>query len=196
MRVTSPARTVVDLAREVGVESAVVAGDSALAAGLVVATDLTEVMELQHRWPGRAAARTAVELLAVGSQSPLETLSRLRIRDAGLPAPVLQQEIGDEQGYFVGRVDFYWDEFGVVGEADGRRKYERDDVVDVVLAEKARQSQLLETGLIVVRWDWADLTRFELVANRLRSAFARGRRRGTGRAWSLLNEPDQELRLS
>ena len=24
----------------------------------------------------------------------------------------------------IGRLDFYWDEFGVVGEADGRAKYD------------------------------------------------------------------------
>ncbi len=74
----------------------------------------------------------------------------------------------------------------MVGEADGGLKYET--LADVT-AEKRRESRLLETGLIVVRWTWSDLQRFDLVAHRLESAFLRGRQHGTGRGWSLLAEP-------
>jgi hypothetical protein len=191
-RVTSPARTVVDVAREHGVDPAVVAGDAALRVGLLDEADLADVLELQHNWPASAAARRAVGLMSAASQSPLETLSRLRMTDAGLPAPVLQQEIGDELGHFLGQVDFYWDEFGVVGEADGALKY---DGMPAVVAEKTRQSRLLETGLTVVRWEWSDLHRFDLVASRLRSAFVRGRQPGSGRGWSMLNAPWEVLRI-
>jgi hypothetical protein len=184
--VTSVARTVLDIAREQGIDAAVVTGDAALNARAVTADQLDEALAGQLLWPGRLAAARTVELITPGSESPLDSLSRLRMADWGLPPPTLQQQIGDNQGWFLGRVDFYWDEFGVVGEADGEAKY---DGLDAVLAEKRRQSRLLETGLQVVRWGWRDLRRFDLVAARLRSAFQGGRPVGSGRGWSLLNEP-------
>ena len=183
---TSIARTVADVAREHGTDAAVIAVDAALRAGRVARGQLDEVLRRQLGWPGCRSAARAFLLADPASESPLESLSRLRLLESGIPQPVLQQEIGDELGRLLARVDFYWDEYGVVGEADGRDKY-RD--LDDVIAEKERQSLLMELGLTVVRWTWADLRRFDAVASRLRSAFARGRRRGFGRGWSLLDEP-------
>jgi hypothetical protein len=187
VRLTAIPRTVLGIAREHGVEAAVVAGDAALSAGRTSTGELYPALERQHNWPGRSVAARAVALLRTGSESPLESRSRLRILAHGLPEPILQQQIGDGDGTFLGRVDFCWDEYGVIGEADGQLKYGETPatVKAAVLAEKQRQSRLLETGLIVIRWDWSDLARFERVAARLRSAFARGIRRGARREWSL-----------
>ena len=55
-------------------------------------------------------------------------------------------------GLIVGRCDFYWDEPGVFGEADGRSKY---DGRDVLTAEKDRQEALERLGLVCVRWGWS-----------------------------------------
>ena len=65
-------------------------------------------------------------------------------------------------GRFLGRPDFYWDEFGVIGEADGMAKY--DGTHDVAADEKRRQGELEDAGLIAVRWVWADLWPFDEVA--------------------------------
>jgi very-short-patch-repair endonuclease len=95
----------------------------------------------------------------------------------------LQQVILDEHGSFVARVDFYWDDCGVVGEADGALKY---DGRQALMAERRRQQALEDLGLIIVRWEWSDLARFESVARRLDKAFRRGARRGDpGRNWAL-----------
>lgn len=107
------------------------------------------------------------------SESPLESVSRLAIRDAHLPAPWLQPTVLVD-GRFVGRPDFYWDEFGVTGEADGWEKYEAG--WQRLRDEKRRQERFEEAGLVVVRWGSDDLDRFDRVAERLLAAFRRGSR--------------------
>lgn len=169
--VLSAARTVTDLAREHGVDAGVAAADQALRSGLVTGADLTAALTRCDGWPGARSARAAVLCADPGAESPLESLSRLRILRAGLPAPRLQASINDRFGRFVARTDFYWDRFGVVGESDGNVKY--DDRAAIV-AERRRQQALEDLGLIVVRWEWADLRNFEVVVRRLRLAFARG----------------------
>jgi len=170
----APARTVVDLGCELGVDAAIVAADNALRLRLTTREELAAVLELCAGWPGSTAAARAVQLANPRSESVLESLSRLRIVDAGLPPPEPQVTIVDAAGHFCGRVDFYWDEFGVVGEADGMGKYE--DATDSLTEEKKRQGWVEDTGLIVTRWGWDDLDPFDAAAAGLRNAFARGLR--------------------
>ncbi|WP_375493951.1 hypothetical protein [uncultured Jatrophihabitans sp.] len=175
-RYTTAARTVMDIAREHGVSAGVVAADCALRRGLVDEDALAAEYERCATWPGRKAARLTLLGADRLAESPLESLSRLCMAAHGLPKPSLQTVIRDEHGQFVGRVDFYWDEFGVVGECDGELKY--SDAATVT-AEKRRQIAVTDTGLIVVRWDWAAVFAFGPVARRLDTAFARGAHHGS-----------------
>lgn len=175
---TSVARTVVDLAREHGTPSALVAADRALSGGLTSAAELARTLAECRRWPGVRAARNAIELADGRAESPLESLSRLKLLAFGVPRPELQCLLGTRTGAPIGRVDFYWDEFGVVGEADGLEKY--DGRLASLRDEKVRQERLEATGLVVVRWGWADLRDFDAVTYRLRRAFAEGQRRSAG----------------
>jgi hypothetical protein len=51
------------------------------------------------------------------------------------------------------RVDDWWEEFGIVGEADGRIKYEGSLAVgDTLWREKKRQHWLEQRDLLEVRW--------------------------------------------
>lgn len=182
-RCTSPARTVLDIAREHGLDAGLAAADAAVHRGLAVCEDLATVLSFCAGWPGVPAARRVTELVDGRAESPLESLSRLRMHSTGVPAPDLQVEIGGEIGNFIARVDFYWPEFGVVGEADGNLKYQsRTDLIE----ERRRQRRLETLGLIAVRWEWADLARFARVARELERAFGRGIRPGGGRRWSVL----------
>lgn len=184
--VLAPARTVMDVAREFGVDAGVVAADFALHTKLVTENELADAYEMCRRWPGRKSAGATLLLADGDAESPLESLSRLRIGWAGLPAPTLQQEICDLEGRFLARCDFYWDEFGVFGEVDGLMKY-RDDPRAVLAAERGRHALLEGTGLVGVRWGWQDVFAFDDVARRLQLAFARGPRRGSPeRRWGLL----------
>ncbi len=176
MVVTSPARTIVDLARSVPFEQAVVVTDAALARGLVDSVQLEIALRRAVGWPGAPAARRVVAFADGRAESVGESRSRVALLRAGLPAPVPQWEVIDAGGRLVGRVDFGWPELRTVGEFDGRLKYGRllragESAGDVVFDEKIREDALRGEDLAVVRWTWADLDRFDPVAERLRRSF-------------------------
>jgi hypothetical protein len=180
---TSLVRTVLDLCRTLSIEQAVAAGDRALAYGLV-----REVLEDQlarmTRWPGIRQARRAVELLDPRSESAGESVSRVRMHQDALPAPEPQQDIFDERGRFVARVDFLWKEQRTIGEFDGKIKYGRllkpgQSIADVLFDEKRREDALRDLGWQIVRWLWADLYRPGVIRDRVLRAFARSVASGT-----------------
>jgi hypothetical protein len=180
---TTGSRTVLDIAREHGVEDAVVVGDAALHQGMTDDAALLMCARACAGWPGIRRAEQVIPLLDGRAESPLESISRLRLRRVGLPDPQPQVEIYTVDGVFLGRSDLYWQEFGVVGEVDGRTKY-RDAPDDAFWREKQRQEAMEDTGLVVVRWGRADLEEMPRLTARLRSAFARGARRPrTERHW-------------
>lgn len=196
-------RSIVDLSRELGTVAGVVALDHALHTGMTDLARLSAALEQCRGWSGMSRARAAVALADGYSESVLESRSRLAMSGigaravsgtrstagAGFPMPELQVPIGNAWGGFVGRVDFYWDRYGVVGEADGQDKYRprREQRSSPLADEKRRQERLADLGLIVVRWGDAHLNRFETVIDRLERAFTRGQARpNTDRQWRLL----------
>ncbi len=106
---------------------------------------------LQHL-AGIGDVRAVLPLVRSGAQTPLESLSRVRLMRCGLPEPRLQVPFYDDEG-LVGIVDMYWDELGVIGEADGLLKYRTG--ADLI-AEKRREDRLRRIKP-VVRWDWAQM---------------------------------------
>jgi hypothetical protein len=180
------ARAALDLAREHGVHAGVVPLDFALRWRLTDEDELQRTLAHCRRWPGVVAAREAVAAADWRSESPLESLSRLKLAAAGVPPAELQTSIGDEHGRLIARVDFFWPQFGVVGEVDGSVKYDADKPASLV-QEKWRQEDLERTELIVVRWGADDLRRFDRVAERLHRAFRRGAARpAADHRWSIL----------
>jgi hypothetical protein len=184
--VTTVARALIDIARCSSTTAAVVSIDAALHRRLADAQDLEEIIGTCRHWPRIRRAKLALAVADARAESPLESFSRLVLRWLKLPTPGLQTTLYDETGVFLGRTDFYWDEFGVAGEADGRTKY---DDRDVLTAEKLRQEELANSGIEVVRWGWADVRyRPRYLGERIRRAFDRGRRRdlsGFPRLWSV-----------
>lgn len=174
--VTTPARTCADCLRHLPAEDAVPIADAALRQGLMSVEQLTEVVRWQEAWPLGAAGLRASALVDARRESPLESRSAVVMYRHGLPAPLCQVDVRDAAGRFVARVDFAWPAEQVVGEADGRTKYEGDTVAKRE-AEKDRQAALEALGLTVVRWGSRHLAGRppELVA-RLRQGLARGAR--------------------
>jgi len=157
-RVTSAARTVIDLARIDGFLTGVVAGDAAVRMGLVTREQLSAEAVASTGRRGVRVARDVVAFVDGRSESPGESLSRVRMRELGLPAPDLQHEIRDRNG-FVGRVDFWWDDVQVIGEFDGRSKYGIDgprSATDQLWDEKLREDRLRATNARMARWTWND----------------------------------------
>ena len=173
---TDLARTVVDLARSLPFEQGVAAADRALALGATV-LELEAALARAGRLRGAGAARRVVAFADGRSESVGESLSRVLLADLGLMPEDLQHRVMDGPR-LAGRVDFAWPSLRVIGEFDGRVKYGRlleadEDAGDAVFREKRREDRLRELGWEVVRWVWADLAHPEVIAERLRRAFAR-----------------------
>ena len=178
LRVTSMARTVLDLSCGLPMRQAVAIGDAALRRG-VTRDELEAQLNRAAGRTGIGPARRTIGFLDRRSESPGESVSRVDLAELGVAPTELQYDVFDEAGRFVGRSDFAWPEYRTLGEYDGRSKYgdlRRTDqsATDVLWAEKEREDRLRDLGWQVVRWMWADLQHPEQLLERLRRAFARG----------------------
>ena len=100
IRISTPARTWLDLAHIIPLEDLVAVGDQLIRQprpGLELRTepwstvaDLRRMLTRHPKLKGIVKARTAVELVRCGADSAPETFLRLALTDAGLPEPELQ----------------------------------------------------------------------------------------------------------
>jgi len=168
--VTTPARTVADLARVMSFRSGVVTADSALHRRLTTKAELTRVLATCARWPGVERARRVVAFSDGRSESPFESIARVAFRDGGLPPPDLQVWVGGDNGP-VGRADFLWREHATIAEADGALKYADPGRARQQLR---RDADLRAAGFEVVHFSWAELTLTpDQVNQAITAAFAR-----------------------
>ncbi|PTR31831.1 hypothetical protein C8K36_101867 [Rhodococcus sp. OK519] len=175
VQVTAPARTIVDLARTLPFECAVVAGDHALATGLVTRADLDEARGRCRGRRGAAQAGRVVAFLDGRSESVGESRSRVLIHRERLPVPDLQRVLSDD-GLPIGRVDFFFERERAVGEFDGLGKYTQhlrpgQTTEQAVIEEKLREDGIRGAGYGVARWGWRELSTPAEVVRRLRRAF-------------------------
>lgn len=176
---TTPLRAVVEHASISSVVSGLVSTDHALNQERFDVDELHAYHEHVLHWPGMRQMQLVVRLADGRSESPGETRTRHLCWRSGLPAPQLQYEVHDAWGRLVGRTDFAWPEYGLLGEFDGRGKYLRglkqgQSVADVVLAEKAREDLIREiTGWMFVRITWPELSHYEETAERIRRQLLR-----------------------
>ena len=183
VQVTDVARTVLDLARSLPFEPAVVAVDAALHEGLLT-RELLEgrLFDIAGTRGSRHAARV-IRFADGRSASVGESRSRVALHELGLAPSSLQFEVRSPGGTFVALTDFAWEEQRVIGEFDGRVKYGRllrpgQDPGDAVFEEKRREDAIRDEGWWVVRWTWLDLDHRERLGDRVRRAQERGRRLG------------------
>jgi hypothetical protein len=197
LTVTTPAQTAVDLARGPSFAASVVSLDAVLnrrgGGPLATAEELGAALLATGERRGGRRAQYAVSFATDLSESVGESRSRVAIHQAGFPRPELQVEFRDAVGS-VGRVDFWWPEFNLVGEFDGLVKY-RDERLrngrsaeQVVIDEKLREDRLRRLGPRVVRWVNGDvddprrLYRILIEAGLPLLTHARGRRSRAGGA--------------
>jgi len=175
LRVTSPARTAMDLGRGRSLPEALVALDGA-ARCLMGAEDDRVARQIRRRelppgtvddakallesayasvwsWPGTRVLRQALDLLDPASESPLESRSRGWFVLGELPPPRIAWPVRGASGrlYYA---DFLWESAGLIGEADGLEKYgvtpeeQRRRLRD----QRRRQDDLEAAGWRFVRW--------------------------------------------
>lgn len=158
---TSVARTVADLARSGSFKWAVAAGDYALRNGLTTTDEFEHTLTSLYRRRGVRNARRSLRFADGRSESVGESLSRAVVHLGHLPAPELQVRFDDDEG-LIGYADFFWREQGIIGEFDGRTKYESlvragETGADVLWREKQREDRLRALGHTIVRWHWDDV---------------------------------------
>ena len=115
---TSPARTLVDLAAELSLVDLVVLIDAALHMRHCT-KDQLDLAASAHGVRGVRKLRRGLLYAECLSESPMETLLRLMFVLPGLPRPIAQAEFFDDSGLFVARVDLKPPEARAAFEYDG-----------------------------------------------------------------------------
>jgi hypothetical protein len=176
--VTTAARTVLDVAAHHGFDNGVVATDDAYEQELITPALLRATVEELERRPGIEVARDCVAFADPACESVLESISRLAMREIGIPMPATQVTLYDD-GRIKIRVDYFWEWLRLVGEADGEKKYStggRDPIAEL-RAQQEREHILREQDFEIVRWNWHIANNPKLLEARLRSAMGRAEAR-------------------
>ena len=157
LRVTSPARTLVDLSEDISARELVVVGDEILRKGLATLAELTATLEVQslNGRRGLATVRWALQRVDGKSGSPQESRARLRCEDEGLPRPACNVDIYDDSGGFIACSDLVFKEAKVAVEFDG----EHHLTVEQQRSDAIRDRLLIANGWVVLRATSRDIER-------------------------------------
>jgi hypothetical protein len=183
--ITSPARTLLDLASALPFTDSVSLADCALHERFLTLEELHRILEESENRPGIVAARKALLFADPLAESVLESESRASMFLGGIRIPLSQKVVVIDGEEF--RIDHYWDHLpvDVYGEADGTEKYvglDRMTTVRKIREEKRREAKLVDSGAEVIRWGKAEARDPRLLAARINAGFARAIERGRGRA--------------
>ena len=174
-------RTALDTASMSSVASGLVLLDGVINQKLVSMEELHAAFE-RFIGAGSRKLQVTVRLVREGAESAGESLGRHLCWGQHIPEPQLQFKVYDRHGVLVGRTDFAWPQFGVLGEFDGLLKYLRsrrpgETVEEAVIREKKREDLLRElTGWLMIRIIWADLFQASETGARIKDTLRRGSR--------------------
>ena len=167
LRVTSPARTIADLAPLLDVEHLErIIGDA-------IRRKLTTEQELVRYATGRRGARKLRGVLQLEggpqwTRSRAESEFLMLVREAGLPRPRMNQRLDGK-----GR-DAVWDDHRVVAEIDGWKWHGVDPIA--FEADRRRSNERIAAGWLPLRFTWKRLRDDRLaVAAEVGAALARRR---------------------
>jgi hypothetical protein len=153
MAVTTPARTALDLLCWYPTDTAIAAVDALARATRLKIADIELLVERHRGRRGIQRARTALDLVDAGAESPKDTWLRLLIIRAGFPRPQTQIPVYNEYGVLVAEVDMGYEDLKIAFEYEGahhrtdRRQFDKDI---------RRHDALIELGWIVVRFTAED----------------------------------------
>lgn len=138
VRLTTRARTWLDLAERLSVDELVVIADQLIryprkefegrSEPYCTKNDLQRVIDQHPRKRGVRKAREALDLARVGADSPPETRLRLALVYAGLPEPAVNVPIVDENGIKRHQPDLSYPEYRISVQYDGGGHAEEDQV--------------------------------------------------------------------
>jgi very-short-patch-repair endonuclease len=165
LKVTTPARTLIDLALQASTSELADAFGEARAKRLLTDAKLSAALRRAPRnHPGAAIVRAMLREGATYDRSRAERLMRRLCRKAELPQPLTNVIV---HGHLV---DFYWPDHGLIVEVDGydthgnRQAFEND---------RRRDQIHVAAGHVVVRITWPQLQREPIaVAARIAQALA------------------------
>jgi hypothetical protein len=132
IKVTTPARTALDLACRYRVDEAVAMIDALAQATRLKMADVELLAERYKGRRGIRSSRVALALVDPGADSPRETWLRLLLIRAGFPPPQTQIPVYDEYGQLVAVLDMGWEHIRVAVEYEGdhhrtdRRRFNKD----------------------------------------------------------------------
>ena len=147
VRVTTPARTALDIACRYPLGEAVAAID---ALARVTRLKVADVELLAERYKGRRGIRNArkvLDLVDPGAESPKETWLRLLVIRHGFPRPQTQISIYNEYGVRIARPDLGWEDIKLALDYEG--EHHRDPVR--FNKDIRRHDDLMELGWTDIR---------------------------------------------
>jgi hypothetical protein len=175
MPVTSAPRTVLDALRALDRGTAVCLVESALRQALLTPADIEVLRARLVGRPGGAERATWLDLVSPLARSPLETLVRLPLVDAGIGPEKLQYDVYDDlTGRWLARPDMAWPSLRLAGECDGFR-YHRG--WEAFRWDRRRQNALLCAGWLLVRFTYDDALHPHYLVQEVLRAQARARLR-------------------
>jgi very-short-patch-repair endonuclease len=177
LAVTSPVRTVWDIAATDPEDIAVPVLDEMLQRRVVTAGDLEDFVTSRAGRRGSARAARTVQLLDGNAESPPESRVRLALTRAGL-RPRTQVDVVDFAGRFIARVDMAYPELRLAVEYDGGWHAEPGQLS----RDRDRLNRLQAAGWTVIFVTAPDLRRLDGVVDRVRGARARLSAADTARA--------------
>lgn len=172
-RVTTAARTYVDMASILRRRALVALGDVVLRDHHVSREMLHSVASRRGRYPGRRLALGSIDWLDPGAESPRESHLRVLMREARLPTPEVNGVILDAVGRFLARGDLVFRQERVIVEYDGAVHAPMEQRA----RDAARRARLRENGWIVVEIVGEDMHHPKRVIARIESALRDGRAR-------------------
>jgi len=153
--VTTPTRTIIDLAQRLGVPSLARLVDSSISLRLTSQEELLEGVERLRDSGVRGVRRMDQVLVDAGVESWLERKFLELLQGAGLPRP-LCQVVFQRNGKTFARVDFLFEGTNVIVEVSGRRGH----VTDAERQKDARRrNDLQRAGMVVLEFTTSDVVR-------------------------------------